>query len=58
MAKCVRCGAETSLYVNRTPLCLECDGKRGNEIQEQRKPVAKEEAQDRKRTERFPSGAK
>jgi hypothetical protein len=28
MAKCSQCGAETPLYVNGVPLCLECDKKR------------------------------
>ena len=27
MAKCVKCGADTSLHVNGVPLCLACDAK-------------------------------
>jgi len=25
MANCIRCGAEIMLYVNGTPLCVDCD---------------------------------
>lgn len=25
MANCIRCGAETKLYVNGSPLCVDCD---------------------------------
>ena len=27
MAKCARCGAETILHVNGTPVCTDCDSK-------------------------------
>jgi len=31
MAKCVYCGAETELYVNGVPVCLECSEEREGE---------------------------
>lgn len=34
MAACVRCGAETMLFVNEVPLCIECDAKNDSENSE------------------------
>jgi len=32
MPKCARCGAETSLYINGVPICLECAEKPDRQI--------------------------
>jgi hypothetical protein len=33
MAKCSQCGAETTLYISETPMCVECDDKRTAELE-------------------------
>jgi hypothetical protein len=38
MAKCVVCGAETNLFVNKVPICAKCDD-------EQEKKRMKEESE-------------
>jgi hypothetical protein len=39
MAKCRVCGAETSLYVNRQPICPQCDDEENRRERElERKP--------------------
>jgi hypothetical protein len=45
MARCVRCGADTILFVNGTPVCTKCDD-------EENKAKAKEESERGKRPRR------